>query len=48
MDIDDLNALLGAWATTVGVGSPLDPANDDGFVDADDLNLVLANWGAAC
>lgn len=48
VDIDDLNALLGAWATTVGVGSPLDPANDDGFVDADDLNLVLANWGAAC
>lgn len=48
VDVDDLNALLSAWGTDVGVGSPLDVANDDGIIDVDDLNVVLGAWGAAC
>ncbi|MCA9281881.1 MAG: PEP-CTERM sorting domain-containing protein [Phycisphaeraceae bacterium] len=45
VDVDDLNAILSAWGTTVGGGSPLDLANGDGFIDVDDLNVVLSNWG---
>lgn len=46
VDVDDLNAILGVWDTTVGVGSPLDLAGDDGIVDVNDLNVVLSNWQA--
>lgn len=45
VDIDDLNAILAAFNTAVGKGSPFDLANNDGFVDIDDLNVVLANFG---
>ncbi|MCA9305757.1 MAG: hypothetical protein R3B46_03185 [Phycisphaerales bacterium] len=48
VDVDDLNAILGAWNTSVTVGGPLDLANDDGFIDVDDLNVVLGNWGNSC
>jgi len=48
VDVDDLNAILSAWGTSVGVGSPLDLANDDGVIDVDDLNVVLSNWGSNC
>ncbi len=48
VDVDDLNAILSNWLVNVGVGSPLDLANDDGIVDVDDLNVVLGNWQAAC
>ncbi len=48
VDVDDLNAVLGAWGTSVGVGDPRDLANDDGLVDVDDLNVILGNWGVAC
>ncbi len=44
VDVDDLNAILAVWDTTVGVGSPLDLAGDDGIVDVNDLNVVLSNW----
>src|SRR5690606_33271936 len=48
VDVDDLNAVLAAWNTNVGVGSPIDLAGNDGFVGVDDLNAVLANWNTAC
>ncbi|MCA9280941.1 MAG: hypothetical protein H6812_05930 [Phycisphaeraceae bacterium] len=48
VDVDDLNAILSAWGTTVGIGSPLDLANDDGVIDVDDLNAILSNWGHDC
>ncbi len=48
VDVDDLNAILGAWGTSVGIGSPLDLANDDGMIDVDDLNVILGNWAAVC
>lgn len=48
VDIDDLNALLSAFGTSVGVGDPRDVANNDGFVDIDDLNVVLSAFGSAC
>lgn len=48
VDIDDLNAILAAFNTSVGVGDPRDIANDDGFIDIDDLNVVLSNWQASC
>ena len=44
VDVDDLNAILGAFGTSVGMGDPRDLANNDGFVDVDDLNVVLSNW----
>ncbi|MCA9305758.1 MAG: hypothetical protein R3B46_03190 [Phycisphaerales bacterium] len=48
VDIDDLNALLGAWDSNVGMGDPRDLAGDDGLVDTDDLNVVLSHWNATC
>lgn len=48
VDIDDLNTMLANWQTDVGVGSPLDLANNDGLIDIDDLNIVLSVWGADC
>ena len=48
VDVDDLNAILSAWGTNVGIGDPRDLANGDGVVDVDDLNVVLGNWGASC
>ncbi len=48
VDVDDLNNILSNWLGSVGVGSPVDLANDDGVVDVDDLNVVLGNWGASC
>lgn len=42
IDVDDLNPLLSSWNVNVGIGSPLDLANDDGIVTVDDLNVVLA------
>ncbi len=48
VDVDDLNALLSVWNTSVGIGDPRDLANDDGFIDVDDLNVVLSNWQATC
>ncbi|MCA9283265.1 MAG: hypothetical protein KDA30_14630 [Phycisphaerales bacterium] len=48
VDVDDLNAILSAWNSSVEPGSALDLANADGFVDVDDLNVVLANWGLDC
>lgn len=48
VDIDDLNMILSAFGTSVGVGAPTDLANGDGVVDIDDLNVVLANWAASC
>lgn len=48
VDVDDLNALLSVFGTSVGVGDPRDLANNDGGVDVDDLNVILANLGAIC
>ncbi|MCA9280404.1 MAG: hypothetical protein H6812_10185 [Phycisphaeraceae bacterium] len=48
VDVDDLNAILSVFGTTVGIGDFRDVANNDGFVDVDDLNVVLANFGATC
>jgi len=48
VDVDDLNAILSAFGTSVGIGSPVDVANNDGVIDVDDLNVVLANWGSTC
>ncbi|MCA9280710.1 MAG: hypothetical protein H6812_13640 [Phycisphaeraceae bacterium] len=48
VDVDDLNAILSAFGTSVGIGDPRDTANDDGFIDVDDLNVVLGNFGAMC
>ncbi len=48
INVDDLNAILSAWGTIVGVGSPLDVAGGDGLVNVDDLNVVLSNWGSNC
>ncbi len=48
VDVDDLNAILGAWNSTVGFGDPRDLANNDGFINVDDLNVVLANWNTVC
>ncbi len=45
VDVDDLNALLGAWNQSVGQGDPRDLANDDGFIDVDDLNILLGHFG---
>jgi len=47
VDVDDLNAILSVWGTTVGMGSPLDLANNDGVIDVDDLNVVLSNWACS-
>ncbi|MEQ8850869.1 MAG: hypothetical protein RIB32_03705 [Phycisphaerales bacterium] len=47
VDFDDLNAVLGAWNTTVTPFTSGD-TDGDGDVDFDDLNAVLSNWGAAC
>jgi len=48
VDVDDLNAILSVFGTSVGVDDPRDTANDDGLIDVDDLNVVLANWGVSC
>ena len=48
IDVDDLNAILSAFGVNVGMGSPLDLANDDGIVDVDDLNVILSAWGQPC
>lgn len=48
VDVDDLNAILSAFGTSVGIGDFRDVANNDGQIDVDDLNVVLANFGASC
>ncbi|MCA9280793.1 MAG: hypothetical protein H6812_04235 [Phycisphaeraceae bacterium] len=48
IDVDDLNAILSAFGSNVGVGSPLDLANNDGIIDVDDLNVILGAWGQSC
>ncbi len=48
VDVDDLNAILGAWGQNVGIGDPRDVANGDGLVDVDDLNVILGAWGQQC
>ncbi len=48
VDVDDLNAILSNWLQNVGIGSPIDLANNDGVIDVDDLNVVLSNWLASC
>ncbi|MCA9283326.1 MAG: hypothetical protein KDA30_14950 [Phycisphaerales bacterium] len=48
VDVDDLNGILSNWLVNVGVGSPLDLANDDGVITVDDLNVVLSNWQNDC
>jgi len=48
IDVDDLNEILSAWNTNVGIGDPRDLANNDGIVDVDDLNVVLAAFGTSC
>ncbi len=48
VNVDDLNAILAAWNTSVGIGDPRDLANSDGFIDVDDLNVLLANWNTVC
>ncbi len=47
VDVDDLNAILSAWNTSVGIGSPIDVANNDGLIDVDDLNVILSNWNCS-
>ncbi|MCA9283299.1 MAG: hypothetical protein KDA30_14810, partial [Phycisphaerales bacterium] len=47
VDVDDLNAILSAWGTVVGIGDPRDLANNDGLIDVDDLNIVLSNWACS-
>lgn len=47
IDVDDLNAVLGAWAQTVPAGQGPD-LNGDGVVNVTDLNRVLAFWGEDC
>lgn len=44
VDVDDLNAVLGAWGGT----DPSGDADCSGLVDVDDLNRVLAAWTQAC
>lgn len=48
INVDDLNAILSAWNSNVGIGSPLDVANNDGIVNVDDLNVVLSAWNTNC
>ena len=48
VDVDDLNAILSVFGTTVGIGDPRDVANNDGFIDVDDLNVILGNFGTTC
>ncbi len=48
VNVDDLNAVLGAWDMNVPPGSPLDLAGNDGRVNVDDLNVLLANWQSVC
>lgn len=48
VDVDDLNVILSAFGTSVGVGHAADLANGDGVVNIDDLNVVLSNFGATC
>ena len=48
VDVDDLNGILSNWLVNVGVGSPLDLANNDGVITVDDLNVVLSNWQNDC
>nr|AQQ75102.1 hypothetical protein [uncultured bacterium] len=43
-NVDDLNQVLGAWNSSVGVGDPRDVAGNDGFINVDDLNVILSNW----
>lgn len=47
VNVDDLNAVLGAWQTSVAVGVGPD-LSGDGVVDVDDLNEVLGNWQSDC
>lgn len=47
VDFGDLNAVLGAWATSVPPCTGGD-VTGDGMVNFDDLNLVLAHWGDTC
>ena len=44
VDFDDLNILLGEWATFGTAGD----VDGSGFVDFDDLNLLLNAWATAC
>lgn len=48
VDVDDLNAILTHWHTTVDECAAVDLANGDAFVDVDDLNVVLGNWRMGC
>ncbi|MCA9283541.1 MAG: hypothetical protein KDA30_16075, partial [Phycisphaerales bacterium] len=48
VDVDDLNAILSVFGSSVGPGDPRDLANADGIIDVDDLNVILANFGATC
>lgn len=47
VDIEDLNAVLSAWQTSVTPGNGAD-LTGDGVVDIDDLNEVLASWQESC
>ena len=47
VDVHDLLKVLADWEKECGVDiSPLGDANRDGFVDQDDLDTVLNNWGS--
>lgn len=48
VNVDDLNAVLAAWNTVVGIGAAVDLAGADGFVGVDDLNVVLGSWATVC
>jgi len=48
IDVDDLNAILSVFGNNVGIGSPLDIANNDGIVHVDDLNVILGAFGTSC
>lgn len=48
VDVDDLNAILSVFGTSVGIGNSSDIANNDGLINIDDLNVILANFGATC
>lgn len=47
VNVDDLNAVLGAWQLSVPANTGPD-ASGDGVVNVDDLNIVLSNWQGAC
>ncbi|MCA9305696.1 MAG: hypothetical protein R3B46_01170 [Phycisphaerales bacterium] len=48
VDVDDIEAVLSAWASVVPVGTGADLAGLDGYVNIDDLNAVLSGWGSDC